>query len=133
MEVEKEQLIELARKQNNAMHTRYSTQYSQYTYKIGQIHFLNNFTYFLIWIYFILAAIYLGILIVSEKRNNFSMYYKVGVFLTIIVFPYIITPIEMFIMKMCTFVIETIVGKVFERPDHEFVINYNSIPNIFNY
>lgn len=126
-------VIKLAKQQNEYMRRRFSTKQSQYEYKTGQNRFLNNFTYALLWIYFILAAIYLAIVFVSPKRDQFSYQYKVAVLLILVLYPFVITPIEYFILRGLALIVETVVGNVFERDDYEYVIDYTHLPNFFSY
>jgi hypothetical protein len=44
-----------------------------------------------------------------------------------------VTPIEMFIFRFITYIIETVVGNVYKRPDYQYVIDYSYIPNLFSY
>ena len=129
----REDVIKLAKNQNEYMARRFSTKYSAYKYKTEQTRFLNNFTYALIWIYFLLAAIYLGIIFVGPKRSEFSYKYKVIALLVIVLFPYLITPIEYFVLRGIAFVIETTVGNVFKRDDHTYIVDYTYLPNFFSY
>lgn len=126
-------ILNLASNQNNAMRRRFSTQYSKVAYKTGQMVYLSNYIFYLIWLYFILSAFYLGVLFVGPKAKTFSPYYKIGVLLALVLFPYLATPVEMFFLKMVTYIIETLIGNVYERPDFEYVIDYNAIPNLFSY
>ena len=126
-------IIELAKQQNEYMRRRFSTKQSQYEYKTGQNRFLNNFTYALLWVYFILAAIYLAIVFVSPKRDQFSYQYKVAVLLILVLYPFVITPIEYFILRGLALIVETVVGNVFERDDYEYVMDYTHLPNFFSY
>ena len=126
-------VIEIAKNQNEYMARRFSTKYSAYKYKTEQTRFLNNFTYALIWIYFLLAALYLGIIFVGPKRSEFSYKYKVVALLVIVLFPYLITPIEYFVLRGIVFVIETTVGNVFKRDDHTYIVDYTYLPNFFSY
>lgn len=130
---EKTKIVELAKQQNDYMQRRFSTKYSQYKYKVEQTRSLHHFTYALIWIYFLFSVFYLGIIFVGPKRNKFSNQYKFIVLCIIVVFPYIITPVEYFIIRGVTFLIETVAGNVFKRDDHEYVVDYNAIPNLFSY
>lgn len=129
----KDGTINLAKQQNEYMRRRFSTKQSQYEYKTGQNRFLNNFTYALLWVYFILAAIYLAIVFVSPKRNQFSYQYKVAVLLILVLYPFVIAPIEYFILRGLTLIVETVVGNVFERDDYEYVVDYTHLPNFFSY
>lgn len=130
---EHKEAIDLAKRQNDALDRQYSTQFSSYQYKIGQIQRLNWFTYLLIWLYFILSTIYLWILFVGNKASSYTPFYKVGVLVGLMVFPFIITPIEMFVLRFITFVIETVVGNVYKRPDYNYVVDQTYVPNLFQY
>jgi len=133
MNVEKDDIINLASNQNNAMRRRFSTKYSQIAYKNGRMVYLSNYIFYSIWLYFILSVAYLGILFIGPRAQTFTAYYKVGVLIVLVLFPYVATPIEMFFLKMFTFIVETLIGNVYERPDYEYVIDYNAVPNLFSY
>jgi len=129
----KNKLITLAEQQNKYMQRRFSTKYSQYNYKVEQTQSLHYLTYGLIWIYFILSAFYLGILFVGPKRKLYSYKYKFLILLALVLFPYVITPIEYFFVRLFVFLTETIIGNVYERDDHEYVVDYTYVPNLFSY
>lgn len=129
----KNKLITLAHQQNQYMQRRFSTKYSQYNYKVGQTQSLHYLTYGLIWIYFLLSAFYLGILFVGPKRKLYSYKYKFFILLVLVLFPYVITPIEYFFVRLFVFLTETIIGNVYERDDHEYIIDYTYVPNLFSY
>jgi hypothetical protein len=131
--MDEKEIVNLAKQQNEYVKRRFSTKYSQYKYKLGQQHFLHNFTYALLWIYFIVAAFYLGILLVGPKRQKFSYRYKVVALIIIVLFPYIITPIEYFVIRAITFIIETLVGNVFQRDDYQYLVDYTFMPTFFSY
>ena len=129
----KNKLLTLAEQQNKNIQRRFSTKYSQYKYKVEQTQSLHYLTYGLIWIYFLLSAFYLGILFVGPKRKLYSYKYKFLILLVLVLFPYVITPIEYFFVRLFVFLTETIVGNVYERDDHEYVIDYTYVPNLFSY
>jgi hypothetical protein len=133
MDVEDTNILNLAKNQNSAMRRRFSTKDSQDAYKTGKMIYLNRYFFYLMWLYYILSTVYLGILFISPSAPKYSAYYKVGVLLVLVIFPYIATPIEMFLLKMLTFIIETTMGNVYERPDYEYVLDYNAVPNLFSY
>jgi hypothetical protein len=128
-----DKLIELAKSQNTYLEKQYSTQGSKYLYKTQQIHSLNTAIFYLFWIYFIFSLIYL-VMIVLEKKYSYQ--WKIIVFLLLIIYPYLIYTIEVFLAKVYTFCVETIIGNVFQRPDNEFNVDYtfmplHYVPNIF--
>ena len=129
----KEEIVKLAKQQNEYMKRRFSTKYSEYNYKVVQQYSLHNFTYALIWIYFILSAVYLGILFVGPKRQKFSYRYKVMMLIILVLFPYVVTPIEYFIFRGISYIIETTIGNVFKRDDYQYLVDYTYMPKFFNY
>ena len=131
--IENDQIKALAKQQNEYMRRRFSTKYSAYNYKVEQTRILHNVTYGLMWVYFILAAFYLGILFVSPSQQNYGIYYKMAILLVLVLYPFLITPLEYFVFRAITFVIETIVGNVFTRDDHEYVVEHTYLPGFFSY
>ena len=129
----KDEIVKLAKQQNEYMKRRFSTKYSEQNYKMGQQSSLHNFTYALIWIYFILSAVYLGILFVGPKRQKFSYRYKVAMLIILVLFPYLITPIEYFIFRGISYIIHTTIGNVFNRDDYQYLVDYTYMPKFFNY
>jgi hypothetical protein len=129
----KEEIVKLAKQQNEYMKRRFSTKYSEYNYKVVQQYSLHNFTYALIWIYFILSAVYLGILFVGPKRQKFSYRYKVMMLIILVLFPYVVTPIEYFIFRGISYIIETTIGNVFKRDDYQYLVDYTYMPKFFHY
>ena len=123
----------IAQAQNTYLEKQYSTQQSKYLYKTQQIQSLNTFIYYLVWVYFIFAVMYL-ILVFLEKKYSYG--WKFFLLFFILVYPYVIYGIEVFFIKVYTFLVETIIGQVFKRPDNEFGIDYTFmplqyVPNIF--
>ena len=124
-------LISLAQSQNTFLEKRYSTQNSKYLYKTQQISLLHNLTYILIWVYLLVSLIYVVFLFIGPNAKKYSFFFKLIILMTIIHYPYVIYTIEVFLLKVYTFLVETAVGQVFQRPDKEFVIDYTYIPNMF--
>ena len=133
MALDLENLVNVAKAQNDYMKRRFSTKESSYNYKVGQISYLHNLTYGLLWVYFILAALYLAIIMVGPKSKNYSYVYKLLTLIFLVLFPYIVTPVEMFLLRGLSLIVETIFGNVFNRPDHEYVIDYSYLPKFFSY
>ena len=123
----------LAKRQNDAMQRRFSTQKSKSHYKVAQIQSINFYIYGLIWIYVILASCYLWAIFIGKNSDQYSTFYKVMILITIILFPYVITPIEMFVARMVTLVVESLFGNVYKRPDYEYVVDKSYVPGIFAY
>jgi|LauGreSuBDMM15SN_2_FD.fasta_scaffold69804_1 hypothetical protein len=133
-----EKLQEIAKKQNAYLEKRFSVQASRVFYKKQQVESLNSVIYGLVWIYFITAGVFLGILFVGPKAKQFSSSFKFVVLLLVVCYPYIIAPLEMFFVKFFTFIVETIAGNVWTRPDNEYSLDYtyipmSYIPNVYSY
>ena len=129
----KQQILDLAKQQNEYMKRKYSTKYSKYNYKVQQTRSLHYYTYAMIWIYFLLASLYLGVLFVGPNRNYYSFSYKFFILLFLVLYPFLITPFEYLIFRAFVFITETIVGNVFTRDDHEYVIDQSYFPDFFAY
>lgn len=131
-------LQEIAKKQNAYLEKRFSVQASRVFYKKQQVESLNSVIYGLVWIYFITAGVFLGILFIGPKAKQFSSSFKFVVLLLVVCYPYIIAPLEMFFVKFFTFIVETIAGNVWTRPDNEYSLDYtyipmSYIPNVYSY
>ena len=121
---------DIAKTQNEYMKRRFSTQYSQYNYEIGKLQFLNKIMYSLMMLYFVIAAVYLGILFIGPNRDKNSFIFKIGVLLAIIFYPFLITPIEYFSFRCVLFVLETLLGNIFTNDDYGYLIDQTYVPNV---
>jgi len=124
----------IAQSQNTYLEKQYSTQKSKFLYKTQQIQSLNTVIYYFVWIYFLFAVIYLIIIFLEKK---YSYQWKFFLLILIVIYPYVIYAIEVFLVKLYTFIVETAIGQVFKRPDNEFGIDYTYaplqyVPNAFN-
>uniref|UniRef100_A0A6C0CMV4 Uncharacterized protein n=1 Tax=viral metagenome TaxID=1070528 RepID=A0A6C0CMV4_9ZZZZ len=125
--------VKIAQRQNQAVRRRFTTGDSQYMYKVEKIKSLNFYIYVFIWIYVILAGFYIWIIFIGKKSSNYSISYKIAALIIIILFPYLITPIELFYARLITYIIETVAGNVYTRPDYEYVVDSTYIPSLFSY
>lgn len=123
-----ESIVKIGRTQNEYMRRRFSTKNSQYTYDIQKLQFFNNISFALLLLYFIVAAVYLGILFVGPDREKNTFFYKLVVLVILVLYPFLVTPIEYFTFRGLLFVVETAIGKVFERDDYEFLIDLRNLP-----
>jgi hypothetical protein len=121
--------INLAKTQNEYMKRRFSTQYSQYNYEYVKLQFLNKITYALMLLYFIIAAVYLGIIFIGPNRDKNSFFYKASTLLILILFPFLITPIEYFLFRGLLFVVQTFTGSLFNNDDYGYFIDQTYVPN----
>jgi hypothetical protein len=79
-------------------------------------------------LYFIVAAVYLGILFVGPGRETNTFFYKFVVLVILIGYPFLITPIEYYSFRAVLFFVETALGKIFDRDDYEFLIDLRHLP-----
>lgn len=126
--ITKDDLEKIGKVQNDYMKRRFSTRYSQYNYDITKLRFLNSFAYGLFVFYFFLSAIYLGIILIGPNKDKFSNFYKGNVFLILVLFPYLITPLEYILLRVTLFLTETIVGNVFDTDDYNYIIDQTYLP-----
>jgi len=112
---------DVAKVQNEYMKRRFSTQYSQYNYEVGKLEFLNKIMYPLLMLYFIVAAVYLGIIFIGPNRDKNSYLFKVGALVILILFPFLITPIEYILVRGVLFVFRTFTGNVLEDDDYNYL------------
>jgi hypothetical protein len=118
----------IAKIQNEYMKRRFSTKYSQYNYDNSKLQYLNKISFTLLMLYFIIAAVYLGILFVGPGREDVSYFYKLLALIVLVLYPFLITPIEYFSFRAIVFIVETVFGKVFEQDDYEFLIDFSHLP-----
>jgi hypothetical protein len=111
----------IAKVQNEYMKRRFSTQYSLYNYELEKLLFLNNITYPLLMLYFIAAAVYLGIIFIGPNRDKNSYIFKGGALLILILFPFLITPVEYIIVRSVLFTLRTFTGNVLEDDDYNYL------------
>ena len=120
---------DLAKQQNEYMKRRFSTQYSQYNYEIVKLQSITKITFALMLLYFIVAAVYLGIIFIGPNRDQHSFVYKASTLLVIILFPYLITPIEYFLFRGVLFVLEILSGGLYGHDDYAYMIDQTYVPN----
>ena len=126
--VNMDEINSIAQIQNEYMRRRFSTQKSLYNYEIMNLHSLQKITYALFILYFIVAAGYLGIIFLGPNREKISFSFKGSVLLFILLFPFLITPIEYFLFRCVLFMIETFAGQRFEADKYEYIMDQTYVP-----
>jgi hypothetical protein len=113
------QELELQSKaQNKVLERDFYTKSSKIQYQIEQTRSLNNIVYYLIWIYALMAVIFLGFLFVGPNSKNIPLYLKVIITILLILYPYYIVTIEEFIYDLVQFAYSIIYGNVYLRSDY---------------
>ena len=110
----------VAKVQNEYMKRRFSTQYSLYNYEVEKLLFLNQFMYPLLMLYFIAAAVYLGIIFIGPNRDKNSYIFKVCALIILILFPFLITPAEYIMLRGVLFLLRNFTGNVLEDDDYNY-------------
>ena len=118
--IDKSDLEKIGLTQNEYMKRRFSTKYSQYTYDIVHLQFLNSIARVMLFFYFLLGAIYLGILFLGQNKDKTSYTYKISALVILLLLPFVITPIEYILFRGTQFIVETVIGKVFELDDYHY-------------
>ena len=117
----KERLDEIenkSRAQNVELAKAFSTKSSKSLYQTEQISSLNWYVYYLIWIYAILAVVFLGYLFAGPKSKQISIYVKLLITLLLILYPYYITTIEDFLYEFVMFGSNILYGNVYLHPEY---------------
>lgn len=122
--IDKTDLEKIGLTQNEYMKRRFSTKYSQYTYDIVHLQFLNSIARAMLFFYFLLGAIYLGILFLGQNKDKTSYTYKISALVILLVLPFVITPIEYILFRGTQFIVETVIGKVFEIDDYDYILSF---------
>lgn len=120
-ELTKERLDEMenkSRAQNVELAKAFSTKSSKSLYQTEQISSLNWYVYYLIWIYAILAVVFLGYLFAGPKSKQISIYIKLLITLLLILYPYYITTIEDFLYEFVIFGSNILYGNVYLHPEY---------------
>ena len=120
--------IEIARIQNDYMKRRFSTQNSLYNYEILNLRYMHQITYALFILYFIIAAGYLGIIFIGPNREKTSFSYKASILLFILLFPFLITPIEYTLFRGVLFIVKTLTGQLFVSDNYEYILDQTYVP-----
>lgn len=126
----------LAKLQNkylkNYVNTQGTTYNTEYEYKVKQKQEVMFFSNILFWIYIVLGLICIMKLLFGNF-SYFSFYKKLFMSILIVLFPFIISPIEMFVYKIFHFLWNLIFGNVNERSSYEYVIDFHYIYKLFKF
>ena len=94
---------ELAGIQNKELAQRFSTRGNKVLYQREQISSLNNALYYLVWTYSIVAVILIVLLFGGPKAKQFSLAFKICLIVLMFAYPYVISPIQDFLMSFFRF------------------------------
>lgn len=92
------------------------TEYSKTGYIFEQIRVIDNVNFYLFWIYICLILIYLYALIANGKKM--TVYMKVGMVSIFVIYPFVITKIEVLLWHLFKYLYDTILGNAYVEPDY---------------
>jgi len=92
------------------------TERSKTGYILEQILVIDNVNYYLFWIYICLVLIYGYALIANGKKM--TMYMKAGIISLFIIYPFVITKIEILLWYFFKYLYDTILGNAYALPDY---------------
>lgn len=109
---------ELAGIQNKELAQRFSTRGNKVLYQREQISSLNNALYYLVWTYSIVAVILIVLLFGGPKAKQFSLAFKICLIVLMFAYPYVISPIQDFLMSFFRFTYDVLYGNVYHYSDY---------------
>jgi hypothetical protein len=109
---------ELAGIQNKELAQRFSTRGNKVLYQREQISSLNNALYYLVWTYSIVAVILIVLLFGGPKAKQFSLAFKICLIVLMFAYPYVISPIQNFLMSFFRFTYDVLYGNVYHYSDY---------------
>lgn len=102
-----------AEAQNKELARAFSTHSSKSMYQTEQIASLNWYVYYLLWLYAVVAVIFLVALFGGPNANKTSIYVKGIVTVLILLYPFYVTTVENFLYAFYQFGLHIIYGDVY--------------------
>lgn len=99
--------------QNKELARAFSTHSSKSMYQTEQIASLNWYVYYLLWLYAVVAVIFLVALFGGPNANKTSIYVKGIVTVLILLYPFYVTTVENFLYAFYQFGLHIIYGDVY--------------------
>lgn len=100
----------------NAFVEKNDTEYTKTGYLLEQNRTILNINTYLFWIYISLVIIYAYVLFING--NKISIYMKCGLLSLFLIYPFIITKVEVFIWQVIKYIYDTMVGNVYASSDY---------------
>jgi hypothetical protein len=92
------------------------TEYSKTGYVFEQIRVIDNVNFYLFWIYIFLIFVYVYFLFTNGKKM--TLYMKAGIVSMFIVYPFVITKIEVLLWYIFKYLYDTMLGNPYTLPDY---------------
>jgi hypothetical protein len=100
-----------AEKQNHELEAEYSTKYSKYLYQLEKNRSANFYITWLYVLYYFLFFVFTVLLFVGSKSKKINRKMKAVYIIAILVFPYIVVPIELKIKELVIYLYDIILGR----------------------
>lgn len=107
-----------AEAQNKELARAFSTHSSKSMYQTEQIASLNWYVYYLLWLYAVVAVIFLVVLFGGPNANKTSIYIKGIVTVLLLLYPFYVTTVENFLYAFYQFGLHIIYGDVYIRSSY---------------
>lgn len=107
-----------AEAQNKELARAFSTHSSKSMYQTEQIASLNWYVYYLLWLYAVVAVIFLVVLFGGPNANKTSIYVKGIVTVLLLLYPFYVTTVENFLYAFYQFGLHIIYGDVYIRSSY---------------
>lgn len=104
--------------QNKELARAFSTHSSKSMYQTEQIASLNWYVYYLLWLYAVVAVIFLVVLFGGPNANKTSIYIKGIVTVLLLLYPFYVTTVENFLYAFYQFGLHIIYGDVYIRSSY---------------
>lgn len=132
---EGETLINIAKKQAKAQNYQIEkyirTKKGIYDYRVNQVSSLNFTINVLFWLYCLLSLAVIYIIIFSGKFNEYNKYIRYLLASSVILYPYLISPLLAYLISMFTYTLHVITGETYDfSKDYDFVADASYIPDL---
>lgn len=128
-------LINIAKKQAKAQNYQIEkyirTKKGIYDYRVNQVSSLNFTINILFWLYCILSLAVIYIIIFSGKFNEYNKYIRYLLASSVVLYPYLISPLLAYLISMFTYMLHVITGETYDfSKDYDFVADASYIPDL---
>ena len=126
-----EMAIKQAKAQNYQIEKYMRTKKGIYDYRVTQVSSLNFTINILFWLYCILSIGVIYIIIFSGKFNEYNKYVRYLLASSVILYPYLITPLFAYLVSIFTYMLHMITGETYDfSKDYDFIADASYIPDL---
>ena len=126
-----EMAIKQAKAQNYQIEKYMRTKKGIYDYRVTQVSSLNFTINILFWLYCILSIAVIYIIVFSGKFNEYNKYVRYLLASSVILYPYLITPLFAYLVSIFTYILHMITGETYDfSKDYDFIADASYIPDL---